>query len=150
MKLQKKLILIFNAALACSSGVSGGKLDRRTEIRTHDEIGELGVSFNRMAEEIEHQVDDLKILLGALTHEIKTPMTSIIVYSDTLLHVKLPEEEKQLALGYICCEGKRLEKLSEKMLNPLGLYENDAVEMEWLAVSGLFSNVRASSCRYCF
>ena len=40
-----------------------------------------------------------EMLMGALAHEMKTPLTSIIGYSDTLRHVKLNDERKRPCLG---------------------------------------------------
>lgn len=122
--------------------ISWGNLTRRAAVTTKDEIGQVGETFNKMAENVEHQVEDLKLLLGALNHEIKTPMTSIIGYADSLLHVSLNEEQKTLALRYIYSEGKRLERLSGKMLDLLGMYENDAVKQEWIPAAELFETVR--------
>ena len=48
-----------------------------------------------------------EMLMGALAHEMKTPLTSIIGYSDTLRHVKLNDEQKDRALEHISREGKR-------------------------------------------
>lgn len=122
--------------------ISLGNLNRRVTVKTADEIGQVGEAFNRMAEHVEHQVDDLKLLLGSLTHEIKTPMTAIIGYSDSLLHVKLGEEEKKRALEYIYSEGKRLERLSGKMMSLLGLYDNDTIGLRWIMAEELFERVR--------
>lgn len=127
---------------------SGGDLETRVKVKKHDEIGELGAAFNHMAGQIETQIEDLKLLLGALTHEIKTPMTSIIGYSDSLLHVDLSETQKIQALQYIYREGKRLELLSGKMMSLLGVYENETIEFEWISVEELFAQVEAIEQEY--
>ena len=81
------------------------------------------------------------MLLGSLTHELKTPMTSIIGYSDTLLHVKLSEERREQALHRIHDECRRLERLSGKLMNLIGLYDNDSIRLEETEVEDLFSRV---------
>ena len=70
-----------------------------------------------MADQIECQMEELaqvserrKQLLGSLAHELKTPMTSIIGYSDTLLHVRINEEQQKKALTHINNECRRLER----------------------------------------
>lgn len=98
--------------------ISRGELKRRAGVHTKDEIGDMAVSFNSMADKIEEQMAALseeagkqRELFGSLTHELKTPMTSIIGYSDTLLHVKLKKEQQERALLHIHDECKRLERL---------------------------------------
>ena len=114
-----------------------------------DEIGTLAYAFDQMAEEIERHISELKEgslrqqqLLGALSHEIKTPVTSLIGYSDTLLHVKLSEEQKEQSLNRIYEESKRMERLSSKLMSLIGLYENDAIRMEWEKIGTVMNHVK--------
>lgn len=125
--------------------ISGGNLKRRAAVRTRDEIGSVAKAFNAMADQIENQVTELeqeserrKQLLGSLTHELKTPMTSIIGYSDTLLHVNLKGEQKQLALYHIKEECSRLGRLGSKLMSLMGLYDNDSICMENVSMQELF------------
>ena len=85
-----------------AGAISRGDWERRCRVRRNDEIGKVSVAFNRMADKMEEQMEELETvserrrqLLGSLTHELKTPMTSIIGYSDTLLHVKISEEQQK-------------------------------------------------------
>lgn len=54
-------------------------------------------------------------------HELKTPMTSIIGYADTLYQKKMSEDEVHSAAGVILNEGMRLEALSFKLLELITL-----------------------------
>lgn len=128
--------------------ISAGLLGRRAEVRTKDEIGALAESFNAMAEQIESQMTELSAvseqrrqMLGSLTHEMKTPMTSIIGYSDSLLHVNLKKEQQERALMHIYEECSRLERLSSKLMCLMGLYDNDSISMEEVSVQQLFERV---------
>lgn len=101
-----------------------------------------------MADQIEYQMEELeqvserrKQLLGSLAHELKTPMTSIIGYSDTLLHVRINEEQQKKALTHINNECRRLERLSGKMMNLLELYNNETIHMEAYPVAELLKKV---------
>ena len=58
------------------------------------------------------------------THEIKTPMTAIMGYADTMRSMELPAEEQMMALNYIFSEGKRLENLSTKLFELIYLKQN--------------------------
>lgn len=128
--------------------ISRGCLDRRADVHTGDEIGEMAAAFNGMAEQIENQVTELSLeserrrqMLGSLTHEMKTPMTSIMGYADSLLHVKLKEEQKERALQHIYEECGRLERISSKLISLIGMYDNDSICMEEVDINNLFSAV---------
>lgn len=128
--------------------ISRGELKRRAGVHTKDEIGDMAVSFNSMADKIEEQMAALseeagkqRELFGSLTHELKTPMTSIIGYSDTLLHVKLKKEQQERALLHIHDECKRLERLSSKLMHLIGLYDNDSICLEQVEMKALFEQV---------
>ena len=117
-----------------AGAISRGDWQRRCRVRRNDEIGKVSVAFNRMADKMEEQMEELETvsehrrqLLGSLTHELKTPMTSIIGYSDTLLHVKISEEQQKKALEHINSECRRLERLSGKMMTLIGLYDEDRI-----------------------
>ncbi len=125
--------------------ISGGNLKRRAGVRTKDEIGSVAAAFNAMADQIENQVTELeqeserrRQLLGSLTHEMKTPMTSIIGYSDTLLNVNLKGEQMQRALYHIKEECSRLERLGSKLMSLMGLYDNDSICLEEVSVQDIF------------
>ena len=131
-----------------AGAISQGQLTRRVRVRSNDEVGALSVSFNQMADQIEYQMEELeqvserrKQLLGSLAHELKTPMTSIIGYSDTLLHVRINEEQQKKALTHINNECRRLERLSGKMMNLLELYNNETIHMEAYPVAELLKKV---------
>ena len=128
--------------------ISEGELKRRADVHTRDEVGLMAAAFNSMADRIESQVTELskvseqrRQMLGSLTHELKTPMTSIIGYSDTLLHVNLKKEKQERALYHIKEECRRLEHLSSKLMSLMGLYENDSINMEETSMKELFGQV---------
>lgn len=128
--------------------ISRGNLKRRADVGTRDEIGAMAKAFNSMADRIEDQVTELsqvsekrRQMLGSLTHELKTPMTSIIGYSDTLLNVNLKKEQQERALWHIYKECRRLERLSSKLMSLMGLYDNDSICMEEVSMEELFEQV---------
>lgn len=103
--------------------IADGNFSFRSEIRSDDEIGRLSQDFDRMADRIEENVQMLEEsvkaqerFVSSFTHELKTPMTSVIGYADLLRSQELPEEERCDAANYIFMEGKRLERLSLKLM----------------------------------
>lgn len=119
--------------------ISRGNLSTRVAVESDDEVGQVAKAFNQMSGQVEKQVEDLELLLGALAHEMKTPVTSIMGYADSLLRVKLSPGQQEKAAASIYAAGKRMEKMSSKLLSLVGLYENESVEMKELSASHLLS-----------
>lgn len=116
-----------------SRRIAGGDLSGRADVDSGDEIGILGKEFNQMAEYLEATVDQLKQemenqehFMGNFSHELKTPMTSIIGYADLIRGGTLSEREQAEAADYIVSEGKRLENLSMKLLKLLEVKKEEA------------------------
>ena len=113
-------------------GFSNGDYSGRVKVRSRDEIGKLAAVYNQMADSIEEKISDLELAVkqredftAAFAHELKTPMTSIIGYADTLYQKDLSENEARAAAGFIVNEGMRLESLSFKLLELMTLRKND-------------------------
>lgn len=122
-----------------------GFYNQRLPIKGRDEIGQLSENFNKMAEAVEARTHSLEesekkktLFMGNLTHELKTPMTAISGYAQTLLSTKLSEEEQQEALQYIYEECNRLERLSKKMMKLLELDQEQELELVDTPVRQIF------------
>lgn len=131
--------------------MAAGFYDQRVSIGCQDEIGQLGESFNKMAEAVEARTRSLEesekrktLFMGDLTHELKTPMTAISGYAQTLLSTKLKEEDRQEALLYIYEECKRLERLSRKMMKLLELDQEGELVFENIPVQQVFARAKRS------
>lgn len=130
---------------SAAGAAADGDLGCVVPIRSGDEIGQVGAAFNRMSKQVQQQVEDLQLLLGALAHEMKTPVTSIIGYADSLLHVRLSERQKEKALQGIYDSGRRMETMSSKLLSLIGMYENDTIEEKTVCFAHVFETVREST-----
>ncbi len=128
-----------------AASIAGGVYDRRIELSGTDEIAELAASFNKMADAVSTHVaavtataEEQKLLLAALTHELKTPMTSIIGYSETLQRTKLTKAQRAEAVSYLHTECARLERLTQKMMRLITLSDGDDLTLTRLPVRELF------------
>ncbi len=120
-----------------AEAISRGDFSQKTQADTRDELADLSQSINRMSDRIQQQIEDLQLLLGTMAHETKTPVTSIIGYADSLLNVRLNEEQQEMALQSISRSARRLDQLSGKLLQLIGLYENQELETECLVMGEL-------------
>lgn len=120
--------------------ISGGDLTRRSGLASRDEFGQLSRDFDAMADKLQENISRLESemqrqesFMGAFAHELKTPMTSIIGFSDLLRQGNLDENTRMMAADYIYSESHRLERLSFKLLD-LILMKKDGVTLKnvWL------------------
>ena len=79
-----------------------------------DEIGELGRDFDRMAERLESLVDSHKRLLGDVSHELRSPLSRLLVALG--LARRANTEEMPELLDRIALEAKRLDSLIGQLL----------------------------------
>lgn len=99
-----------------SRDISSGNLSRRANVRTNDEIALVADDFNTMVSYLENNIHHQEQFIASFAHETKTPMTSIIGYADLIRSGVLDTDEIREAANYIVVEGKRLENLSQKLL----------------------------------
>lgn len=132
---------------SATKNISSGKFSERVNVKTNDEIGELANSFNKMAEEIENKINSLNLSLkqkddfiSGFSHEIKTPMTAIIGYSDLLRLKNCNDDIRIPALNYIYSESKRLEELSYKLLSLMELSE-DKIELKEVNIKDVLEKI---------
>lgn len=145
--LTKRLQQLTNAARE----IAGGNLSIRTGLRTGDEFEQLSRDFDSMTDKLqdnilklEEDVQRKEAFMGAVAHELKTPMTSIIGYADFIRQCALDENERMLAANYIYTEGQRLEKLSHKILDLL-LMEKDTFTRKEIGLRNFLQQVIATT-----
>lgn len=116
--------------------IAGGDLSTRSRISSADEFGQLSRDFDSMADSLQSNISSLEAqmerqerFMGSFAHELKTPMTSIIGFADLLRQGNLDENTRIMAADYIYSEGRRLEKLSFKLLD-LILLKKDSIAMK--------------------
>lgn len=113
-----------NTLIASTQKISMGQYSERVSIKSKDEFKVLSNNFNLMAQTIEDKINELEIsnieketFINNLTHELKTPLTSIIGYASLIRTSKYNEELFFEAADYIYKEGKRLEQMAFKLMD---------------------------------
>lgn len=82
-----------------------------------DEIGELAAGFNNMADSLAETERQRRDFIANISHELKTPMTSIAGYTDGILDGTIPPEKERKYLQIISDESRRLSRLVRRMLD---------------------------------
>jgi signal transduction histidine kinase len=101
-----------------------------------------------MADALETQISELREaaqsrekFVAAFAHELKTPLTSIVGYADLLRSRKLDEENSFMSANHMYNEGKRLEKLSLRLLDII-ILKNRTLETSVIPVSDIFNTIQ--------
>ncbi len=82
-----------------------------------DEMGALIESFNKMADSLEKAEERRSEFIANISHELRTPMTTISGFADGILDGTIPREEEEKYLRSISGETKRLSRLVREMLD---------------------------------
>src|SRR5207302_7112917 len=110
--------------------IAAGNYSRRVGIRGPDEIGLLGASFDRMAAGVENARRVQRDFLANVSHELKTPLTSLIGFSQALVDGSLrTEAEKQRAATILNEESRRVLRMSQELLD-LARVESGQLHLE--------------------
>lgn len=103
-------------AAAASRFARGDFSARVTNYGASDEVGALTESFNSMAESLEKSEQLRSEFIANVSHELKTPMTTISGFADGILDGTIPPEDQSKYLATISSETKRLSRLVRQML----------------------------------
>ena len=96
-----------------------GDLDARVEISGHYtmEVEELALAFNNMASSLQKSEYQRQEFVANVSHELKTPMTTIGGYVDGILDGTIPPEKSRHYMQIVSDETKRLSRLVRSMLD---------------------------------
>ena len=90
---------------------------RMRDYGRNDEVGELAASFNNMAESLQQTERQRREFIANISHELKTPMTTIAGYTDGILDGTIPPENERRYLQIISNESRRLSRMVRRMLD---------------------------------
>lgn len=122
-KAMKPIVQLNNA----TQEVAKGNFDIFVVNDSQDEIGQLTESFNKMAKELKSIEYLRKDFVSNVSHEFKTPISSILGFAKLLENRNLTEEEKKEYLEIIVEESERLSNLSTNILKLSKLESQDIV-----------------------
>ncbi len=96
---------------------AGGNYSYTLKCRTHDEYNDLTNAINYMVSQIK-QVDDYqKKFIANVSHDFRSPLTSIKGYAEAIKDGTVPEEARNKYLDVILFETDRLSKLTSDLLD---------------------------------
>ena len=107
-----------------------GNLDARVQVdmKCSDEIQDLALAFNNMASSLQQSEYQRQEFVANVSHELKTPMTTISGFVDGMLDGTIPPERHKHYMQMVADETKRFSRLVRSMLDISRLQDQDIPE----------------------
>ena len=102
---------------AATKSFAQGHFDVRIPVEGNDEIAELATAFNNMAVTLQNNEKTRSAFLGNISHDLRTPMTTISGFVDGMLDGAIPPEKYEHYLRIVSSETKRLSRLVSTLLD---------------------------------
>ena len=102
----------------------------RTDGNITEEVEELALSFNNMASSLQKSEYQRQEFVANVSHELKTPMTTISGYVDGILDGTIPQDRQRHYLQLVSDETKRLSRLVRSMLDISRLQDQQGIPDE--------------------
>ena len=115
--LSKMLAVRFNQLLSAIRIVREGNYNHRTDVEGNDEIAELAQEFDRLTDRLQVTENVRRRFVADASHELKTPLASIMLLSDSILQTEeMDEATVREFVGDIRSESERLQRITEELL----------------------------------
>lgn len=109
---------------------SKGNLSYKAHLRSHDELGYLAAGLNDMSSRLNQIGDDQKKFLANVSHDFRSPLTSIKGYIEAIQDGTIPPELQAKYLQIVLDETGRLTKLTRNMLE-LNTFSNQGTYLDY-------------------
>ena len=130
-----------STAAAARSFAQGDYSVRAPLPRQQDELYDLIISFNRMAESMQNAEETRRGLIASVSHDLRTPMTTIAGFVDGILDGTIKPDKQTYYLRIISDEIKRLTRLANGMLSVSRLESGQALNPSLFDVSEMVRRI---------
>ena len=128
-----------------ASEFSSGNLKHTISVQQRDEIGYLANTLNMMAEELASSENYQKRFIANISHDFRSPLTSIKGYLVAIIDGVIPPENQEKYIRVVINETERLENLTQSMLSLNSLdRQNMHLEYSDFNICSLIRNVCAT------
>ena len=123
--------------------LEGGDLDYKVAVTGQDELSGLAISLNDMRVSFKRQLNEIEELTAAnreivteLSHDLRTPLTAVLLYAEILKANKFESDEKRNeCIEKIVSKTEHMKKLSDKILEYAISSPNEQVRTDYYPVS---------------
>jgi signal transduction histidine kinase len=122
--------------------IASGDFEKRIDIESSDEIGQLAKSFNLMAESLQKQEIQRRNFIANVSHDLRSPLTSMRGFLTAILDGTIPERRQERYLKIILEETDRLSKLANDILD-ISRLEKTELHITTFDVNALIKKIAA-------
>lgn len=127
-RIASSIVRPINELTGLAEDLAAGRFDKKAEVSTNDEIGQLSQAMNFMIDNVNEKEQLKNEFISSISHELRTPLTSIKGWAVTLSDGQEDPLMKD-GLSIIESETERLQHMVEELLD-FSRYTNNKVELE--------------------
>lgn len=113
----EKLVSPLRAMSRAAKEFAAGRFDVRVPVSGDDEVAHLADAFNNMASSLQRSEETRRLFLANVSHDLRTPMTTISGFIDSILSGAIPQDQVPHYLEVISSEVRRLSRLVSSLLD---------------------------------
>ncbi len=129
---------------AAANQYAEGHLSHRVTVHTHDEIGYLADTLNFMSEKLEKGDEYQKNFIANVSHDFRSPLTSIKGYLEAILDGTVPPELQEKYLRLVISETERLNRLTQRLLLLNSLDQKESLTRSNFDINRVIKDTAAS------
>ena len=128
-----------------AKNIANGSFSERIEVKGNDEIAQLGLSLNHMAEALDKIEEDRRSFISNISHDLRSPLTSIQGFVTAILDGTIDAAHQERYLKIVLSESKRLITMSNTILELNQMQENkDPIKKVPLNINQMIEEVTLS------
>ena len=124
--------------------IARGNFEKRLEINSADEIGDLADSFNEMAQSLYIQEKRRRDFISDISHDLRSPLTSMRGFLQAILDGTIPQEKQEHYLRTVLDESERLAKLANNILDINKLEDSSVINISEFNIIELLNKTMTS------
>lgn len=125
--------------------VSGEDMSRRIEVSGHDEIAQLGATFNRMLDRLQAAFAIQRSFIRDVSHELRTPIAIVRGHLELMAEGAIPAEERTETLELLDGELQRMTRFVDDLLLLAKAEQPDFLRAETVSLDELVEELRAKA-----